>query len=378
MLDCEIRLYGVNHGLITSPHFTIIVDSRAVKAEKITSTSQYKELDTLYADTNALKGKVENSLGIISNSIRGTASGTALTLTDVSPIEHEMKVKVKSKNMIPIVPKTTVQNGITFVANNDGSVAVTGTATDNAFIVFHYVLVEANKKYWISSGVSGSSGSTYQMCANCEEIGISNMYHISTASFVPAVSGKVSIYIYVYKGNTVNLTFYPMLNEGANALPFIPYVDVSTSKVVVNETETITPTEDGTVRVTSLYPTTTILCDTEGVTIDVEYNKDANKVIAELIDLIGSRGGSFVTDVNILASKWVGTSSPYSQVVTVEGATKRSQVDLTPSADQLAIFHNKDLAFVTENNNGVITVYAIGQKPVNDYTIQATVTEVKV
>ena len=84
--------------------------------------------------------------------------------------------------------------------------------------------------------------------------------------------------------------------------------------------------------------------------------------------------------VTLLASKWVGTASPYSQVVTVEGATvtEKSQVDLTPSVEQLAIFHNKDIAFVTENEGGVVTVYAIGQKPELDYTIQVTITEVAV
>ncbi len=85
-----------------------------------------------------------------------------------------------------------------------------------------------------------------------------------------------------------------------------------------------------------------------------------------------------ISTVSILANRWVGTSSPYSQVVTVEGATKNSQVDLTPSVEQLAIFHEKDLAFVTENEDGVVTVYAIGQKPENDYTIQVTITEVYV
>lgn len=82
--------------------------------------------------------------------------------------------------------------------------------------------------------------------------------------------------------------------------------------------------------------------------------------------------------VTILANKWVGTSSPYSQVVSVDGVTNNSQVDLTPSVEQLAIFHQKDLAFVTENEDSVVTVYAIGQKPTNDYTIQVTITEVAV
>ena len=85
-----------------------------------------------------------------------------------------------------------------------------------------------------------------------------------------------------------------------------------------------------------------------------------------------------VSEVTLFADRWVGTASPYSQIVAIEGATYYSQVDLTPSVEQLAVFYNKDLAFVTENNNGVVTVYAIGQKPQNDYTIQVTITEVAV
>lgn len=84
-----------------------------------------------------------------------------------------------------------------------------------------------------------------------------------------------------------------------------------------------------------------------------------------------------IGEVVLLASEWVGDTNPYSQIVSVEGVTENSQVDLTPSVEQLMAFYEKDLAFVTENDGGVITVYAIGQKPQNDYTIQVTITEVQ-
>lgn len=80
--------------------------------------------------------------------------------------------------------------------------------------------------------------------------------------------------------------------------------------------------------------------------------------------------------INLLSANWVGEGTTYSQVVDIEGITANSQVDLTPSVEQLVIFYEKDLTFVTENENGVVTVYVIGQKPANDYTIQATITEV--
>lgn len=89
-------------------------------------------------------------------------------------------------------------------------------------------------------------------------------------------------------------------------------------------------------------------------------------------------GKATIGTVNLLAANWVGEGNLYSQVVPVYGVTPNSQVDLTPSVQQLAVFHDKDLAFVTENEDGVVTVYAIGQKPENDYLIQVTITEVTV
>ena len=83
-----------------------------------------------------------------------------------------------------------------------------------------------------------------------------------------------------------------------------------------------------------------------------------------------------IGEVTLDASKWVGEDHKFSQVVSIDGVTENSQVDLTPSVDQLLVFYEKDLAFVTENVDGVVTVYAIGQKPTNDYTIQVTITEV--
>lgn len=143
------------------------------------------------------------------------------------------------------------------------------------------------------------------------------------------------------------------------------------------ESATYTPNADGTVEgVTSISPTMTLLSDTENTVIECEYARDVGAVLTELINRGG--GSSRISEVTILANKWVGTASPYSQVVTVAGVTENTQVDLTPSVEQLAVFHNKDLAFVTENEGGVVTVYAVGEKPTNDYTIQATLTEVNV
>ena len=81
--------------------------------------------------------------------------------------------------------------------------------------------------------------------------------------------------------------------------------------------------------------------------------------------------------VTLLASKWVGDGDHYSQVVTIPGVTARSKVDLQPTDEQLVEFHYKTLAFTTTNSGGVVTVHTVGDKPLNDHTIQVTLTEVE-
>lgn len=83
-----------------------------------------------------------------------------------------------------------------------------------------------------------------------------------------------------------------------------------------------------------------------------------------------------MASVTLSASKWQGSGNLYYQVVSVAGATENTQVNLTPSVEQLSTFYEKDLTFITENDGGVITVYVIGQKPQNDYIIQANIVEV--
>lgn len=111
------------------------------------------------------------------------------------------------------------------------------------------------------------------------------------------------------------------------------------------------------------------------VWIDPDDDSDIAMSIKEIYNTIKSMKPKAVT-ITLLSSAWVVDGDRYAQIVSIPEATAYSKVDLQPSAEQLTIFHEKDIAFVTENVGGTITVYCIGQKPTNDYTIQATITEV--
>lgn len=114
--------------------------------------------------------------------------------------------------------------------------------------------------------------------------------------------------------------------------------------------------------------------------LDVTFTDHKEKMVVKFgeMQVVNTGKAAAIGSVTLLATAWVGANNFYSQVVSIEGVTEYSQVDITPDAKQLAAFYEKDLALVAENEDGVITVYAIGQKPANDYTIQVTITEVRV
>ena len=83
-----------------------------------------------------------------------------------------------------------------------------------------------------------------------------------------------------------------------------------------------------------------------------------------------------MSELSLRASDWTGTESPYSQVVEVSGVTANSKVDLNPTGEQLNSLATNRIILNTANDNGTVIVYAIGNKPTEDYTMQATITEV--
>ena len=96
------------------------------------------------------------------------------------------------------------------------------------------------------------------------------------------------------------------------------------------------------------------------------------------INILGGEGNWDAEDVTNATGEVVGVR--YGQTVNVNNAviTERSKVDLQISSEQMVIFYQKGIAFVTENDEGVVTVYCVGKIPENDYTIPVVITEVAV
>lgn len=256
----------------------------------------------------------------------------------------------------PYSVATSSKYGITCAVNSNRSITLSGTATADA----QFDLATSLK---LPAGTYTLGGNGTNVRARIQHADGTTNYAVNTFTLIDG--DDLRIYAVALSGETISYTFFPMLNVGETALLYEPYV----GKTYVPSIYDIV---DG---ITSVSPTMTLLTDTANTVVECEYNKDANAVIAELLALI-NQSISYVSHVELLSANWKGTESPYSQTVALDGITPYSKVDLNPSVEQLSIFYNKDISFVAENEDGVVTVYCIGQKPTDNYTMQVTITEV--
>lgn len=82
--------------------------------------------------------------------------------------------------------------------------------------------------------------------------------------------------------------------------------------------------------------------------------------------------------ISLPAANWTGDAQPYSQAVVIDSVATNSKIDLQPTAHQIVDLQAEEIVLMAENNNGVVTVYAIGGIPSFDMTMQVLITEVEV
>lgn len=83
-----------------------------------------------------------------------------------------------------------------------------------------------------------------------------------------------------------------------------------------------------------------------------------------------------ITTISLPKASWTGSSEPYKQVVNVNTVTSATKIDMQPTAQQIVSLQNAEISLMVENNGGVVTCYAIGNKPTVDYTMQVLLQEV--
>lgn len=248
-----------------------------------------------------------------SNALNGTATGEAVKMDDVSPLPHEMAVKVsgvedisavkvlaQGKNLANVYGFSTDslkgQDSVRKLSNSYGTtisttepsntVEITQTATGNASSPSNYT----NGFFYIGLPRKPLDGEQVTLSF---DVNITNnpLNVDSLTLFVNDVNlGAATITngrcrkSFTYSAGTTGMQSIEVRVGGCSMV--VSNIQLELGGVATDCEPAIAPTEyavnaDGTVDgVTALHPTTTLMTDTEGAVLDVGYNRDINKAFA--------------------------------------------------------------------------------------------------
>ena len=102
------------------------------------------------------------------------------------------------------------------------------------------------------------------------------------------------------------------------------------------------------------------------------------EVWGALSDAANTASKPKLATITISASKWGGSTSPYSQVVSVSGVNANSKLDLQPTPAQIVELQDAEISLMASNNNGIVTIYSFYGKPSQDMQMQLLITDVEV
>ena len=256
------------------------------KADYVVGSKEYRsEVDSKFA-----------------NALKGSASGVAVRADGVSPVEHSMGVRLTSDAITDFSNVTLKKCGKNLIdyKNDFETVAMSG---NNRYAIDIQQHIPADNVVTLSYGIKDMNSIPEYFYFYSDDPDITEKNNNSTTIYLTTVDKitqqKLTFKIrdgYIYRmyyrnNNTTVSAFQNWLNKfeymqvevGESATDYEPYIEPITHAV----------NADGTVDdVVPFCPTTTLLTDTEDVQINCEYNKDLNKVIAELQQAIISLGGN--------------------------------------------------------------------------------------
>ena len=187
------------------------------------------------AVAEALKAERAYANNSFSGALRGSASGEAVKFTDVSPIEHELKIKLKSKNLFnaeaePLyligAEKTLNGTALTFISNSVSARYA------------YRIPIKVGRQYTVSvkslasvptSGQSATGSDIFLgSTANPDTLDYGSITSTSLTKTFPATSDYLYIKQYVCYGTTQvggkKTVDGLQVEEGASATSYAPYI----------------------------------------------------------------------------------------------------------------------------------------------------------
>ena len=256
VLNTELNIVQSNAGLNISPNASMVNSNKIDIVRKSLDTNRFEKIGTTSfaengcTDKTPLIGEVyEYYIGYKEiddaiNSVKNVPINTSpcvevskvggMTYIDGETLKSAKVTKIESigNNVLPFPyssGSSKTDNGVTWTVNEDGSIRVKGTAEgdNSAFYLYSnkYVAPPGIKKgetYVVSPYVNNVLMSFNVFIGDVQTLMTNGSVAEPGAIYQENYTGAI-IYLLVLKGNTVDTTFYPMINKGTVALPYRSY-----------------------------------------------------------------------------------------------------------------------------------------------------------
>lgn len=241
------------------------------------------------AVAEALKAERTYANNSFSGALRGSASGEAVRLTDVSPIEHEIKIKLTAESNYSDFSGVALKRYGRNICNvYDFDLGKDWNNLSNPSLAVLNIPCIPNTVYSFSWNEQAKGKIMWLIeKPNTTATTSNNSISVSTVTNRSITTGNNTrcLCLLVQDNNYAGLITYSFISELCIQIELGSKSDY---KAYTPPTE-YTPSYDGTVTgVTGNSEDITLMTDTAGVIINAEYNKDLNKAISELYALVGN------------------------------------------------------------------------------------------
>lgn len=265
--NCEIQIYDPHGALLTSASFLLLVEDGASNRSAVVSSDEFGQLRDMIADVNWESNRAHLAANRAYTAaeacmVIGTASGETIRLDDAIDAEFlgmrifgkttqngtptpanpatlisvgsvgSIKLTSGGKNLLPypFYQSAPTLNGVTYTDNGDGSITVSGTATDYTSFWFTRYDLRLRKGVTYTISVSGNysvTGGASLLVSSKDKGSIAsvNLAVQKSLSFTAEDDyTDVGVYMILTKaGYAITGTIYPQLELGSVATQYEPY-----------------------------------------------------------------------------------------------------------------------------------------------------------
>lgn len=312
-ITAQLQIFEGADQVFSAPEFMLVVKEDRTSGSKVAQSTPFAAVVAARDEARAASGQAETAKNAaeefaqaakvsaqnaareaikaaeissnVANALKGVVTGRTVIMTDVSPIEHKVSVKLSSDAMsddAEVIIRTYGKNWIcyhdfhefgtgyddypeSFITNvGDGTIKINGCRSDYQYYMGSVYLPKGT--YYLSGAVNNTKLMLVDNESGtwvCEDYGNGAVYESN--------GGEVGIYLYTWNDAEFNnVIVKPQLEVGEVATEFEPY-----------KGETITTTLADGAELKSISPNMMItVTNTTLVDIDCTYNRDINAAIA--------------------------------------------------------------------------------------------------